>query len=251
MIVTALLIALAGFFAWLISTLAGGGGALIMVPVLSFLVGAQAVAPVVTLGTMIGGPSRIYLFWEEINWSIVKWYLPGAIIGAFFGAYVFATLQAEWLQIVLGLFLVSTLFQYRFGREESAFDVRLWYFFPAGLVVSFLSGIAGGAGPVLNPFYLNYGAVKGEMIGTKSASSFVMHLVKISTYTAFGALTWEFVLFGVALGIAATVASWVGKRALAEMKVKWFRQIVIAMMVISGLLMLWEQRQLLLNLVQQ
>ena len=125
MIVTALLIALAGFFAWLISTLAGGGGALIMVPVLSFLVGAQAVAPIVTLGTMIGGPSRIYLFWEEINWKIVKWYLPGAIIGAFFGAYVFATLEAEWLQIVLGLFLVSTLFQYRFGREESAFDVRL------------------------------------------------------------------------------------------------------------------------------
>lgn len=249
MFTTALLIALAGFVAWLISTLAGGGGALIMVPVLSFLVGAQAVAPVVTLGTMIGGPSRIYLFWDEINWDIVKWYLPGAVIGAFFGAYVFATLEAQWLQIVLGLFLVSTLFQYRFGAEERSFQVHLWYFFPAGLVVSFLSGIAGGAGPVLNPFYLNYGAVKGEMIGTKSASSFIMHLVKISTYTAFGALTWQYVFFGFALGVAATAASWVGKHALAQMKVKWFRQIVIAMMVISGLLMLWEQREIVMEVI--
>jgi hypothetical protein len=242
-----LIVMVTGFVAWLISTLAGGGGALLMVPILSVLLGAQAVAPVVTLGTMIGGPSRIYLFWEEINWQIVRWYLPGAIIGAFFGAYVFSTLEVEWLRIVIGLFLISTIFQYRFGSEARSFKVRLWYFFPVGLFVSFLSGIVGGAGPVLNPFYLNYGALKGEMIGTKSASSFVMHLTKVSTYAAFGALTWRYVGYGLALGIAATAASWVGKRTLARMKDRRFRQAVIVVMVVSGLLMLWEQRALLLG----
>jgi len=74
---TYLYLALAGFGAWIVSTVGGGGGALILVPVISFLVGVSAVAPVVTLATMIAEPTRIYLFSKSIDWTIVRWYLPG------------------------------------------------------------------------------------------------------------------------------------------------------------------------------
>jgi uncharacterized protein len=70
--VTYLYLALAGFVAWTVSTVGGGGGALILVPVVSFLVGVTAVAPVVTLTTMIAEPTRIYLFRKSIEWTIVR-----------------------------------------------------------------------------------------------------------------------------------------------------------------------------------
>lgn len=154
-----------------------------------------------------------------------------------------------WLQIVIGLFLLSTVWQYRFGTRERSFPVHLWHFLPAGLGVSFISGLVGTMGPVLSPLYLNFGVVKERMIATKSINSFVMHIVKIGTYTAFGALTGRLFLFGLAAGLGAMSANWLGKRLLGEISVTRFRQIVIIVLVVSGLFMLWEQRETILGLL--
>jgi uncharacterized protein len=237
---TALLLALAGFLAWIVSTLAAGGGALLLIPVVTFLIGVQAVAPVVTLTTMIGEPARIYLFRKHINWRIVRWYLPGAITGAIIGGWLFATVEAEWLQLIVGLFLLSTVLQYRLGKKERSFPVNLRAFLPLGLGVSVVSAMIGTMGPVLNPFYLNYGVDKEAMIATKSVNSFVMHIAKISTYTAFGVMTGTLLLYGLAAGAGAAAANWLGKRMLEHLSSERFRQIVIVVMVVSGLTILWD-----------
>src|SRR5687767_13721856 len=113
-----IVIFLSGFLAYVISTLSGGGGSLLLVPVINFLVGTKATAPVVNLGNLIGEPVRIILFWKNIQWRIVKYYLPSAIAGTILSAWIFSSLKLEWLQIVVGLFLISTIFQYRFGKKE-------------------------------------------------------------------------------------------------------------------------------------
>jgi uncharacterized protein len=116
-------------------------------------------------------------------------------------------------------------------------------------LLSFFSGLIGAMGPVLNPRYLNYGTVKEDMIATKSVNSMVMHIAKVGTYTAFGALTGRLFLYGLAAGAAAMSANWLGKRLLGELSDTRFRQFVIALMVISGLAMLWRQRETMLSLL--
>jgi uncharacterized protein len=244
--VTYLYLALAGFIAWIVSTLAAGGGALLLVPIVTFLLGAAAVAPVVTLTTLIAEPGRVWLFRERIRWEVVRWYLPGSVPGALLGAWLFARAEAEWLQIILAIFLLSTLVQYRFGKKERSFPMRRGWFLPLGAGVSFFSGLIGTMGPVLNPFYMNYGVEKEELIATKSFNSLVMHVAKVSTYTFFGALTGPLFLYGMVAGVAAMAANWIGKRTLERLSSARFQQLVIAMMVISGAVMLWEQRALIL-----
>lgn len=236
-----IIIAMSGFIAFIMSTVAGGGGALILIPIVSFLLGTQAVAPVVSLGTMISRPVRLAIFWNSIEWDITKYYLPGAVTGAFIGAYLFAQASVEWLQIIIALFLISTVFQYQFGSKERSFQMRPLYFLPLGFVVSLLSGLVGATGPILNPFYLNAGLVKEKMIGTKTANSFFAGLVKIGTYTFFGALHGRLWLYGIVIGIAAGVASYLGKRILGGIEAKTFRALVVAIMVISGLVILYRQ----------
>jgi uncharacterized membrane protein YfcA len=238
----ALILFAAAFAAWVLSTLAGGGGGLLMLPVMTLLGQAAAVPPAIALGHFIGSPVRVWLFWKHIDWKIVRWYLPGACAGGILGAWVFSNLKADWVKVLIGLFLISTVFQFRFGEKERSFPMPLWGFLPLGFVVSLISGVVGEAGPVLNPFFLNYGADKERMIGTKAVNSLAMQLVKSGAYAAFGAMTWRYVLYGVAIGIAATLASWVGKRMLARMQSKRFRQIVVTVMVLSGLLILWQER---------
>ncbi|RVH08675.1 sulfite exporter TauE/SafE family protein [Sinorhizobium meliloti] len=237
----------AGFVAWIVSTIGGGGGALLLVPLIGFIAGTQAVAPVATLATLVAGSGRAFVFWKEIEWSVVKWGLPGALLGGFLGAVLFATAPAEWVQIFVGLFLVSTVVQYRFGRKERTFEAAKWWFFPAELITGFLDGLIGAVGPVMNTLYLNAGITKERMIGTKTAVSLPTHLVKIGTYTTLGAMAGHLWLFGLAAGLGALISNWMARRMLKGMSDMNFRAIVVGFMALSGVFMIWEQRQILLS----
>ena len=230
-----------GTVAFVFSTVAGGGGSLLLVPVLNWLVGVEQTAPVLNLGTLIGRPSRLVLFWRHIRWQVVAYYAPAAIVGAWLGGWLFANFRLEWLQIGVGLFLVSTVWQYRFGKRERSFPMRLWWFVPLGLLVSVLGTIVGALGPVLNPFYLNLGLDKEDLIATKTANSFLMGLSQLGSYTFFGLLSDELWVYGVALGLGATVGNLIGKRFLAGMKSITFRRILLVFMFVSGVLLIWGQ----------
>jgi len=71
----------------------------------NFLLESQAVPPVVTTGMLLGNFQRVLLFWQDIDWLLTWWYLPGAVSGAILGAFVFTQTQLQWLQVLLGLFL--------------------------------------------------------------------------------------------------------------------------------------------------
>ena len=239
---TVLLLVLASFIAWFISSLAGGGSPFIIVPMVNFLMDTQAVPPVVTTGMLLGNLQRTFMFWQEIDWELTWWYLPGAISGAILGAFVYTQTQLQWLQILLGLFLVSSVFSFGKAKKEKSFQIPGWFFLPAGFIYAFLSGLIGSLGPVLNPFYLNYGLVKERMIATKSAHVLVVHTAKIITYATLGVLTKSYLWYGLIIGITAIPANWLGQKVLKKISDEQFRQFVIALVTISGLLILWQQR---------
>jgi len=225
-----------------ISTAAAGGGEFIFISAVAVLLGGRAVAPVVTLGNMFAVPSRVAIFWKDIDWKIVRWFLGGAVPGGLIGAWMFAHTKAQWLQIIVALFLLSAPLQYRFGERERSFEARAWWFLPAGLIVAFLSGLIGGMGPVLNPLYLNYGTAKEEMVGTKSLNSSVMHIAKVGTYATLGAIRREYLLYGLVVGVLAIPANLIAARWLKRLSAKGFRVLVIWLMAASGAFLLWEQR---------
>jgi len=229
---------IAGLVTFSISTISGGGGALMLIPFLNFIVGTTKTAPIINLGTFIARPSRIIIFWKNIVWKIFWYYVPSAMLGAVIAAYFFSSIKIAWLQIIVALFLISTFFQYGFGKKKRSFPVQLWYFIPLGFIVSIVGTFTGGMGPVLNPFYLNSGITKEELVGTKAANSFFVGIAQISSYTFFGLLTTELWIYGIALGIGATIGNFIGKRLLSKMKNSTFRKLVIAIMVISGILLL-------------
>lgn len=232
-----------GIAAFTLSTVSGGGGSLVLVPVLNWLIGVGQTAPVLNLGTFIGRPSRLFIFWKHINWTVCLYYAPAAIAGAWLGAWLFNHFRMEWLQIIVGLFLISTIWQYKFGKEEKSFDMKHWYFIPLGLVVSILGTIIGALGPVLNPFYLNLGLDKEELIATKTANSFLMGLSQIGSYSFFGLLHDQMWMYGVALGLGATLGNLIGKKFLSKMKSSTYRKLVITLMVLSGILLIYGQLQ--------
>ena len=145
----------AGFVSWVISTLSAGGGSIVMVAAASTMLGGHAIAPVVTVTSLVAAPARIGLFWNDIDWRLARWYLPGAAAGAIVGGWIFTLLSAQLVQTCVGLFLVSTAWQFRLGERARSFRMRLPWFVPVSFVSGLTSAVVGASGLLANPFYLN------------------------------------------------------------------------------------------------
>lgn len=235
---TYLILFLSGVIAYIVSTLSGGGGAIIMLPIVGFYLSPQVVAPVVNLGNMIGRPARLILFWKYIQWDIVKFYVPSALLGAIVGGLIFVQLDSSWIQVVLGIFLLTTPLQFNMGKKKYSFKMKKTYFIPLGFVVTLISTLFGATGAVLNPFYLNMGLVKEKMIATKTANSFLAGIAQIGSYAFLGALNGELWIWGLVIGLGAIIGNIIGKKLLHKMSELNFRRAVLIIMVISGVLML-------------
>ena len=228
------LLLILGVLTYTVSTVGAGGGALMTIPGVSAIVGTSAVAPIVNLGAFVGRPSRFWLFRKTIDWKIVLYYLPASATGSFLAAYFFKEASIVWLQILIGIFLVSTLFQYKYGKKRSTFSMRKIYFIPIGFLVSLIGTFTGGMGPIQNPFYLNLKLSKETMIGTKTANSFFMGLFQLIGYSTWGLFSNEMIFYGICLGIGATIGNIIGKRIIVKISEQLFLRFVLVIMVLSG-----------------
>jgi uncharacterized protein len=240
---------LGSFASWLISTIAGGGTPFILIPLIGFFLGSTAIPPVLTTVMLCGHPQRLWLYWKYIDWRIMRWYLPGAIIGAVLGAIAYTKIQLEWLPILLAVFLIASTVSYIPSKAASkpAFKVYSWYFLPSGFIFAFISGLIGSTGPLLNPLYINYGLAKEDLIGTKSAHLLVVHIVKIITYALYGALNPTYLGYGLLMGIAAFPGNWLGQKVLTRMSQQNFQKLLVSFVILTSLLIFWEQRKLLIS----
>jgi uncharacterized protein len=235
----------AGFVSWAISTLAAGGGSVLIVAAVAVILDGQAIAPVVTMASMLASPARMILLWRFIDWRVVRWYLPGATAGALLGGWAFAHIATQWLQIVLALFLISTAWQYRMGARPRSFSMRLPWFVPVSFASGLTSAVVGASGLLVNPFYLNYGLMKEAMLATRAANSLAIQIVKIGAYVMFGALQWRLARHGLVAGAGAITAIWLVNPWLRRLSSFRFRQLAVLVMLFGGLLILWQQRRFL------
>lgn len=247
------LLALVSFLAWFVSMLVGGGSPLVLIPLVTLLLGAQSVAPVLTIGSVLGNVQRGALLWQHIDWTLTLWQVPGVVIGSVLGAYAFTQVDAEGLQIFVAIaliymvmhVLVKSLIGERFPLPS--FTFKAWHFLPLGFFNATLSGLVGSTGPILNPAYLSYGLEKERMVATRAASLTLTHVIKIITYTVLGVLSPSLIGYGLIIGCAALPANWLGRIVLEKMSAEQFQIAVLSFVGFSGVWMLWQQRALFIH----
>lgn len=232
------LLIVAGILGWVFSSLAAGGGALISVPLLNSLLPLNQVAPVLCVGSVIGSGHRALLFRQQINWRILSWLLPGIISGALLGAWLFSKLSLPWLSALVALFLIGNGLNSYLFKDKFRFQVQLPHFALAGFATALLSAVIGAVGPVMNPFYMNYGAEKEEILATKAVSSTLMQIAKLAGYLWFLPGSADWIVLGLVLGLGAIIGNRIGKRLLQRISKAQFRHIANGLLIFSGVLML-------------
>jgi uncharacterized protein len=120
-------------------------------------------------------------------------------------------------------------------NKSRSFRPSLRSFAGIGAIFSFLSALLGSVGPIMAPFFLAYGLVKGAYIGTEASATVVMHVTKLVAYGGSAILTPANVMAGLALGPIMVFGSFVGKKVLDRLPEWVFVWLIEATLILAGL----------------
>ncbi|MFI5267256.1 MAG: TSUP family transporter [Chloroflexota bacterium] len=217
-----------------LAAIAGFGGAAVLLPVLVWAFGVRDAIPILTVAQLVGNGSRVWFNRRELVLPVVGWFAIGAVPLAAAGGFLFATAPAPALRRVLGAFLLLTVV-YRhtsFGRKA---HVGLRGFAAIGGVFGFLSALLGSVGPLMAPFFLAYGLIKGAYIGTEASATVIMHVVKISVYGGFSLFSLTSVFTAAAIGLVMVAGSYIGKHVLERVPEHVFPVLIETVLILGGL----------------
>jgi uncharacterized protein len=236
-IVQWIVVAITALFASTLAAVTGFGGAAVLLPALVAVFGIRAAVPILTVVQLIGNVSRVWFNSRELHWRVVAWFALGGVPMALLGGYLFAKAPLAVLTRLLGAFLLLIVVRRHLRpRQPKPFPTATFAGIGAG--ASFLSALMGSAGPVMAPFFLAYGLVKGAYIGTEALSTVVMRVTKLVAYHQTAVLTGADVLVGLALGPIMVFGSWLGKLIVDRLPGKVFIAIIEGVLIVAGALFL-------------
>jgi uncharacterized protein len=225
---------------WLASTLSGAagfGGALLLLPILTFAVGVKAAVPILAVAQLLGNLSRAGIGWREIRWRPALAFSAGSIPASAIGALIFVALPTTLILRLIGIFLliVVVLRHTTFGQRKLP-DALLA---PAGAGVGFLSSVAGSAGPLGAAVFLSLNLPPQAYVASEAVTAVLMHLTKSIIYGRYAALTLADFFQGLALGGSLVAGSWTGRKLIDRLPAKGFALLVEILLVASaGLLII-------------
>jgi len=226
-----LLLGGAALLASTLAAVAGFGGAAVLLAPLVAVFGVRDAIPILTVAQLIGNGSRVWFNRREVAVPVVGWFALGAVPLALLGGVLFATAPLRALERVVGAFLLGVVLVRHVPRAP-VWRPGVRAFAAIGAVFSFLSALVGSVGPLMAPFFLAYGLVKGAYIGTEALATVVMHLAKLAAYQGTAILTLRAVAVGLALGPIMIFGSYAGKRILDRLPERAF--VVIIELVLAG-----------------
>jgi uncharacterized membrane protein YfcA len=228
-----ILLGVVAFVAALLAAVTGFGGAAVLLPMLVLVFGVRQAIPILTVAQLIGNGSRVWFNRRELEWRVVGWFALGGVPMALLGGVLFAHAPLAALTRVLGVFLILIVV-IRHLPIRNRFRPPLKAFALIGAGSSFLSALLGSVGPLMAPFFLAFGLVKGAYIGTEALSTVIMHVAKLVAYRESAVLPAHAVLCGLALGPIMVAGSFAGKRVVDRLPERAFVLLIDATLLAAG-----------------
>jgi hypothetical protein len=233
MVVTLLLLLLASWVAATVSGAAGFGGALLLLPILTNVIGVKAAVPVLTIAQLLGNASRVWFGRTEIKWRPVFYFTLTAVPMSIIGSLLFVDLPKNFIMIGIGILLIVIVILRRFKVTRFDFGEKGLLF--GGALTGLLSGMAGSAGPLGAAFFLGLDLNAIAYIASEAVTALMMHISKSIVYQRFALIGLEELGYGLLMGIGMIAGSWTGKRIIERLPKEKFVLLVEILLVVSAL----------------
>lgn len=201
--------ALLGITGGALTTVAGMGGGLTMVVVLSLFLSPVEAFAITAPALLVGNLHRIRMYRDQVPWHEARPLVLGAMPAAIAGGLLATALPDAVLQglivLVAGLALGRAVFKIALqpGRRWNPV---------AGALAGFVSATTGGGGVIMGPFLLSRGLTGRAYVATGACAAVAIHVFRVISYHLGGAGTSRTLLLGGALAALLAVGNLLGDR---------------------------------------
>ncbi len=227
---------------WLAATVSGAagfGGALLLLPILTNLLGVKAAVPVLTIAQLWGNASRVWFGRAEIKWRPVIYFIITAIPFSIIGGLLFVDLPKQFILVGIGILLIAIVILRRL--KITRFDFGDKGLLLGGALTGFLSGLAGSAGPLGAAFFLGLDLPALSYIASEAVTAIAMHVTKTIVYQKYALVGIQELGYGMLLGIGMILGSWTGKKIIEKLSREKFILLVEVLLVISAIQLMFLQ----------
>lgn len=227
------LLFLASWLAATVSGAAGFGGALLLLPVLTSVLGADVAVPTLTVMQLLGNLSRVWFGRREVQWRPVLFFVAGAIPLSIVGSLLFTGLPKDVITRGIGVLILALVAMRRLGIVR--FELRARGLLLGGALTGLLSGLAGSAGPLGAACFLGLNLPATAYVATEAVSAVAMHVTKLLVYQRFALIGLRELSYGLVLGTAMILGSWTGKQLIERASPAMFQLVVEVLLVLSAI----------------
>jgi len=224
--------------AGLLGGVIGFGTSILLMPFLVQLYGPIKTIPIIALIAIVANSARVLLWWRLVDRRSVFYFSVSAVPSVVVGANTLVRLTPQLVEICLGLFLIPMI-PIRRWLAKQAKRLKPQHMLLVGAVIGYLSGIVATTGPLNTPFFLALGLSKGAYLGTEAAASLVMFAAKGLRFHQLDVIDMQAVSQGLIIGAFVFAGSTLSKRMVLALSERTFMRLMEAVMLISGLSMLW------------
>jgi len=214
--------------------LTGFGSALVIVPLLAW---QWPLPEVVALVLVLDLPASLMhsgLNWRQVQWTELRKLLPGMVLGTLVGLWLTHHLQTRWPLLALGLYVaVVGLRALRAGQTHQPVNARWGVLYGTGIGV--VEMLFGTAGPVVVA-WLTRRLPDPHQVRASIPMVMAVAVITVLMGMAFdGRLSQPVLWQRWGLLIAPALAGvWLGHRLAHRVPVARLRQIICALLVVSG-----------------
>lgn len=214
--------------------LTGFGSALVIVPLLAW---QWPLPEVVALALVLDLPASLMhsgLNWRQVQWTELRKLLPGMVLGTLMGLWLTHHLQTRWPLLALGVYVaVVGLRALRAGQTHQPVNVRWGVLYGTGIGV--VEMLFGTAGPVVVA-WLTRRLPDPHQVRASIPMVMAVAVLTVLTGIAFDGRLSQPVLWqrwGLLI-VPALLGVWFGHRLAHRVPVARLRQIICALLVVSG-----------------
>ena len=230
--------ALAGGF---VSGLAGFGTALMALGIWLYVLPPSLAVPLVMISSVVAQTTTLPSMWRSFDFSLIWPFIIGGLAGVPVGTLLVAHANPQVFKLGFGIFLLVFPLLLYLQREPMAFSFGGK---PADTGIGFLGGILGGLAGLSGPIPILWASVRGwnktERRGIFQIFNWTILLTALCLQIAAGLVKPDVIWLALVSFPATVLGAWLGTKVYHALSDRNFRDVVLGLLVLSGITLLWS-----------
>lgn len=230
---------LLALLAEVLGTVGGFGSSLFFVPIATYFFDFHTALGITAVFHVLSNLTKITLFREGVDRSIIiKIGVPaviGVIIGAFAGKYI----RTDILELALALFLVATsvvFLSFQQINVEPSTQKSIW----GGAFSGFIAGLIGTGGAVRGLVLAAFNLPTNVFIATSAFIDLGIDLSRSVVYTLNGYVRFQDLFLMPYLLLISFAGNWIGKKILNKITNEEFKKLVLILILLTGIFTIYK-----------